>query len=459
MASKRSAGFAEGRYQVWNFGMTKETSAKLEDSSKKISKTIQQKKLDGTYVDWRSRDHEKVKAAIEKMSSKKKELYSAGVLVPWNKGLTKHDDPRVASISAGIKENYQENDDASAKRLTPEQFLERVNSVGKFELLSTSSTYKNKYQKFNFRCNSCGMTQVKNLVMLETSPVCFFCKPKESKSQLQIFEFVQAFEPKAVLSDRSTIAPKELDVWVPSKNFAIEYNGLYWHSSAVLSDNSYHQKKHEECWKRDINLLSIYEDEWRDKQKIIEGMIRHRINCPVSRWSARNLRLVELTKDRAAFFFNDNHLEGHVRCIVAFGLEDKSTGELLAAMSLRRPFHRKYFNALEVARCCVLAGHSVRGWLGKLTAKAIDFARGKTSRLITYVDGRVGRGKGYEQSGWTRIDSENIPRFWWTDFHNRFNRFKYRANRSLGITQEEVARSEGVVAIYGCSNSLYEILL
>jgi hypothetical protein len=459
MASKRVAGFAEGKYHVWNAGMSKETSAKVKDSSEKISKTIKQKKLDGVYVNWRSVDPEKAQAAVRKMSAKKQELYSTGILSPWNKGLTKHDDPRVASISKGIKENYQESDDASAKRLTPEQFLERVLSVGKFDLLSNPSDYKNKYQKFSFRCHSCNATQLKSLVMLETSPVCFFCKPKESKSQLQIFEFVRSLEPTALLSNRDVIAPKELDIWVPSKNFAIEYNGLYWHSSAVLSDNLYHQKKHEECWKRSISLLSIYEDEWRDKRAIVEGMIRHRIKQPIERWSARNLQLVELAKDRAANFFDNNHLEGFARSSVTFGLEHKSTGELLAAMSLRKPFHRKYSDALEVARCCVLAGHSVRGWLGKLTTKAIEYAHGKAARLITYVDGRVGRGNGYEQSGWTRAASENIPRFWWTDFHNRFNRFKYRANRAQGITQEEAAQCAGVVAIYGCSNSLYEILL
>lgn len=31
--------------------------------------------------------------------------------------------------------------------------------------------------------------------------------------------------------NRSIIKPKELDIWIPSKNIAIEVNGLFWHSS------------------------------------------------------------------------------------------------------------------------------------------------------------------------------------------------------------------------------------
>mgnify|MGYP003333701308 CR=1 FL=1 len=96
---------------------------------------------------------------------RKKELYSEGLLIPWNKGLTKYDDPRVAAMSAGIKENYSENADASFRRLSPEQFRERVESINTFSLISDPASYKNKYQKIEVKCRNCGIHQFKNFII------------------------------------------------------------------------------------------------------------------------------------------------------------------------------------------------------------------------------------------------------------------------------------------------------
>jgi len=48
-------------------------------------------------------------------------------------------------------------------------------------------------------------------------------------------------------SERSLIAPKELDIVIPSKGIAIEFNGLYWHSEASGKDRNYHLDKTKAC--------------------------------------------------------------------------------------------------------------------------------------------------------------------------------------------------------------------
>ncbi|WP_244278072.1 hypothetical protein [Gordonia westfalica] len=35
----------------------------------------------------------------------------------------------------------------------------------------------------------------------------------------------------------------ELDIYIPSKNIAVEFNGLYWHSEDAGKDRHYHQRK------------------------------------------------------------------------------------------------------------------------------------------------------------------------------------------------------------------------
>jgi len=326
-------------------------------------------------------------------------------------------------------------------------------------MVSDPSEYRRRrIDRLEFKCVACGKHQMKSIAMLQDSPICFFCCPKESKGQLEVFDFVKTLVADAVSSDRTVISPKELDIWIPSKKLGIEYNGLYWHSTAVLKDTKYHQKKQDDCSAAGINLLSVYEDEWRDKRLIVEGMIRHRLGMSVKTWDARKLDVVSLSLTESRDFFNANHLEGHVSSSVVFGLRDKASGQVVAAMSLRRPFHKKYRGQLEVGRCCTLVGHSVRGWLGRLTSEARKHARslGVTS-LMTYVDSRVGPGSGYAAAGWSVVNRGKSPRFWWTDFENRFNRFKYRADKSKGLTQEQVAAAAGVVTIHGCPNATFSL--
>ena len=65
---------------------------------------------------------------------------------------------------------------------------------------------------------------------------------------------------------RNIIAPLEIDIFIPSKNIAIEYDGLYWHSSNKFSgrtiEKKYHLNKTEQCLKKGIKLIHIFENEW-----------------------------------------------------------------------------------------------------------------------------------------------------------------------------------------------------
>lgn len=457
-SKKRREGYSAGRYKVWNAGLTKESDSRIRQQSIKAASTILEGYASGRLQDWRISDPVHAAASAEKISKTKKIKFAAGLLEPWNKGKTKFDDPRVASMSFGIKENYAENPDASSKRLSAEALNERVNSSGKFILISDPATYRNKYQKLEIKCVSCGALQRKNLMMIKNSPVCFSCAPRESAAQIEIYEFVHSLSSDAILSDRTVITPKELDVYVPSRNFGIEYNGLYWHSIDVLKDKNYHDSKHELCNAAGVKLLSIYEDEWRDKRLIVEGMIRHRLGHPSSTWNARSLIVEELPVKDARNFFDNNHLEGYVSSVITFCLRDQKSGIVLAAMTLRRPFHKKYSDQFEVGRCCVLSGHNVRGWLGRLTKAAIDYSKAHQKKgLMTYVDGRVGLGSGYGSAGWKLISSTTSGRFWWTDYKYRYNRFKYKANKVRGLSQIEIAEEAGVAMIWGCRNYMYMI--
>lgn len=451
-AAKRTEGLVSGRTQVWNKGLTKESDVRIEKQSDNIKKSL--KNWHSSNQSWNKGLTKESDSRIRTSSSARNEALSSGKIHVWNKGLTKESDERIAKLAKKISTLKQEFD---PRRLTPDQLILRVNETKTFELITNLDSYKNKYQHLELRCTKCNSIQSKNLAMLNRGPVCFVCNPKSSQGEREILEYVRSLGVATISGDRTVIAPKELDIWIPEHNLAIEYNGLYWHSSEMKTDQKYHQQKVAACSSVGVRLLSVYEDEWRDKRQLVEAMIKHRLGLVTNKFHARKLSIVELTNTQASDFFDHNHLEGHVRASIIYGLVQHD--QLVAAMSLRTPFHKQYQGMYEVARSCVAANCVAMGWIGKLTSACLKYAKTNGKRgLMTYVDNRVGSGFGYKEAGWKLIKSDTGPRFWWTDFINRYNRFKIKANSANGITQAQAACEAGVVPIWGCSNSLYEIV-
>lgn len=454
-AQKRSEGYKQGKYSVWNSGLTKQSSEKVAAASAKISSSLKEGYDTGKITDWHVLNPEKAIQVAKKVSETKKRMYASGELVPWNLGLTKDVNNSLLKSSISISENYKNNLDASAKRLSPDEVESRINETGIFDLLSNPKEYRNKYQKLRLKCRNCRSIQLKNMMMIEATPICHVCHPKESKGQLEVLDFVRSLGVDVVSNDRSLISPLEIDVLVQSSRLAIEYNGLYWHSSARILDKDYHEKKRLATVSAGYRFFGIYEDEWRDKRNVVEGMLRHRLGKCLETYDARSLKLEEIDSKSSNIFFEKSHLEGPAKNIVTFGLIDGS-GKVYAAMSLRKPFHASKSSRLEVARSAMIPGISVRGWIGRLTKESLRYSkRNGYEGLMTYVDSRVGNGGGYIFSETWKLEKESTgPRFWWTDFENRFNRFKYKADKLNGLSQTTVAMNAGVSEIWGCGNSL-----
>lgn len=93
---------------------------------------------------------------------------------------------------------------------------------------------------------------------------CPYCLHKHvSISELELRKVVQTlchddmqFNVRKVLTDRR----KELDIYIPTRKIAIEFNGNYYHS---CWDNNYRElEKSKMCDSMDISLIHVYEYEW-----------------------------------------------------------------------------------------------------------------------------------------------------------------------------------------------------
>jgi hypothetical protein len=95
---------------------------------------------------------------------------------------------------------------------------------------------------------------------------------RHSKIETEIVEYLRGItDTEIILGDREELDSKEIDIYLPEKKFAIEVNGILWHSN-IYKDSKYHQDKVINAGKKGIHLIHIFEHEWcldeqRDKIK------------------------------------------------------------------------------------------------------------------------------------------------------------------------------------------------
>lgn len=106
---------------------------------------------------------------------------------------------------------------------------------------------------------------------------CRKCSAKivsRSSHEFEIEQFLKDNEISFIPSDRTVLAPKELDFYIPRHNLAIEMTGVYYHSDKFKKKNE-HYYKWNECDKQGIQLLTVFEDEWVTKKDLIKSKILH----------------------------------------------------------------------------------------------------------------------------------------------------------------------------------------
>ena len=99
-------------------------------------------------------------------------------------------------------------------------------------------------------------------------PKCFEKRHGQSFSEQDIISFLKLLTNEEILENTKKFTnPYELDIVVPSKKFAIEFNGNYWHSIKIRSDKFYHLNKIKMCENVNIKLMHIFEYDWENKNK------------------------------------------------------------------------------------------------------------------------------------------------------------------------------------------------
>ena len=101
-----------------------------------------------------------------------------------------------------------------------------------------------------------------------------------SQGETEIIQFLKenGFNPTKYISGQGNTR-FEIDCYIPKLKIGIEYNGVYYHACNGINHKSktYHANKNVEANKRGIDLIQIWEDQWKNQKEIIKDILLARL--------------------------------------------------------------------------------------------------------------------------------------------------------------------------------------
>jgi very-short-patch-repair endonuclease len=276
------------------------------------------------------------------------------------------------------------------------------------------------------------------------------CSGGENELASELAKYVDV-----VQSNRTLIAPFELDIVIPTHKLAIEYCGLYWHGE-VHKKSSYHRDKLRLCEEVGYRLITIYEDEWVENQQLVFQKILHILKMDRSKKiPARKCHIDVVDPKQKSQFHSSHHIQGSSKATISYGLYNGP--ELVAVVSMvQRAAH------WELARystsCQVVGGFT------KLMKHFVS--NHQPHQVVTFVDLRWSVGELYSATGWT-LDRTIPPDYYWCRGNQRKHKFSFRhaaikhkfPNYDSSVTEVVNCHSHGWKRIYDCGKHRYVLCL
>jgi len=331
-------------------------------------------------------------------------------------------------------------------------FVEKANVVHNNKYDYSKSNYETSRTKLEIICPKHGsFWQIPNSHLQGQG--CPKCINPVSKPEQELFDFLSGYVT-CEQSNRELLKPSEIDIFIPSLNIAIEYNGLYWHSDKIVGAN-YHLDKLNNCNNKGVRLFHLFDDEWRDKKDIVKSRLLNLIGKTPNKIYARKCEIREVDSKTASKFLDENHIQGKLGSKVKLGLYFKN--ELVSLMTfgeLRKNLGQTAKEgSYELLRFCNKLNTNVVGGASKLLKHFEKTYQPK--EIISYADRRWSDGNLYKQLGFVLI-SVSQPNYFYTKGDVRENRFKYRKSELVkqgfdpNKTEKQIMEEEGFVRVYDC---------
>jgi len=280
---------------------------------------------------------------------------------------------------------------------------------------------------------------------------------KISKGCQEVIDYiVSIYDGEVLINVRGIIPSKELDIYLPELNFAIEYNGVYSHlyrphetSESRIKGKNYHRGKTIAARALGIQLIHIWSSVWDSKKDILKSMLSAKLKCSKNSIGARKCIVKQVSVGEKNTFLDSNHIQGRDKSTHRIALDCK--GETVAIMTFGRSRYNKSY-VWELSRFAVVNNTSVPGAFTKLLK---SFRNEHEGSIISYADFSRSYGDVYEHNGFKLI-AENPASYWYVAknsevMQHRFNFRKSKIAKHDDIrTEEQIMFCNGYSKIFDC---------
>ena len=374
-------------------------------------------------------------------------------------GESRHKCPKCAT-----KRQYKSRIDTIINKRNeyPQWFIDELVNEDDIEraknktLLSTETVYLRCKEGHIFKSTVCSHLNLNSGELREGCPIC---AKKRSKCELEIEKYVNSLgyltEHKRFSKGNKSY---EVDIFIPAKNIAIEYNGSYWHQSYPITnkDKFYHQNKYLFFKNLGIRLLNIYDVDWNSSKCEKYKKYLNNILSQKERLYARKCEIRPITLSEANSLYENYHLLGKLfYSSVNYGLFFNE--ELISCMSFQE---KRYKEGWCLCRFVTKENMMVIGGASRLFNMFIK--EYDPEKVISFSDNDVFSGEVYEKLGFEDSGNTNSPRYYWYLNGNELSREScqlsklkerfpeiYEKCKCLNINKEDYIMSElGAFKVY-----------
>lgn len=322
--------------------------------------------------------------------------------------------------------------------------------------------YTGSANKILVKCNECG-----NEFEIEANSHlqghgCPYHYTNKSHAEDEILEFIKSIYSGKVLTHCRNVLRKhnELDIYIPGKQIAIEYDGVFWHNELNKPMN-YHLDKTNQCKDKDIHLIHIFEDEWNDsiKRGIWESMMRNQLGLITNKIFARKCEIRAVDVRDGYRFLDRNHIQGKCSSTIMLGLYYNDVLVSLMTFGKSRHFIGNGKAEYELLRFCNRINTNVIGGASKLFSFFLRTY--KPNSIVSYADKRWSKGNLYDKLGFTKYN-ESKPNYYYVIEGRRKNRFNYRKSVLIkkygcpsNMSEREFCFNQKWYRIYDCGCLCY----
>lgn len=353
---------------------------------------------------------------------------------------------------------------AKEKLKTTEQFkLDAIKVYGEDKYDLTNTVYEKSNKPVTVKCNECGRYFTIEANSFLRGHGCPYHNCNSSIKEKELKETIEKLGFQCMSNCRDILpSGKEIDIYIPSKKIAIEFDGLYWHNE-LNKDKKYHLNKTIECEQLGIRLVHIFEDEWIDKKEILLSMLKNFLGITEHKIYARKCHIKTVNIDEATTFLNENHLQGTCPSTIKYGLYYQE--ELVSLMTFGRTRHfiGNCNHEYELLRFCNKRNYSIVGAASKLFKHFVKVHTPKS--VVSYADRRWSKGKLYDSLGF-KLYNKSEPNYYYVIGMERKNRFNFRKsvlvqkyNCPENVSEHQFCLSKKWYRIYDCGCLCYEWIM